>query len=398
MSHEDIDFYGSSYVDALAIITRQQLFFSKPNYFFQDLTLITGDANAFLATYNETSNPLPSDADTFFIQAYNYGVTHGGFAGSVNQGVALDDMRTQFMVTYARGLSGSHQSDWNTLTPTIYVATSESDYQNAASPLYSPTNPLRGQSLNWFSHFLSDYNYEGDGSVGNMQDKMEFLIGSQTATLITSNFLTSSYLNYYNTAFGNTTGFPALLQSFYTQKLSEDGYFSPSLSVFDWQLYITQSLKANDPHPFIVDNPATPTLASMNSYKTKVLDSIYNLIASLLSSLQSVALAQANRLTILTQWQKAYTDSIAQIHVFLAGDGTRLGGALANSGTVRADLNDHVNTNFREIMQNNRSVVGDDAKALQSNINQSNDAVQQQASMATSIIQELSTILSAIFR
>ena len=48
-------------------------------------------------------------------------------------------------------------------------------------------------------------------------------------------------------------------------------------------------------------------------------------------------------------------------------------------------------------MQSRQALVGDDAKALQSNVNQSNDAVTQQSNLGTAILQELSTLLSEIF-
>ena len=45
-----------------------------------------------------------------------------------------------------------------------------------------------------------------------------------------------------------------------------------------------------------------------------------------------------------------------------------------------------------------RSLVEDDAKSVQSQVNQTNDTVTQQSNMATAIIQEFSTILGSLFR
>ena len=49
-------------------------------------------------------------------------------------------------------------------------------------------------------------------------------------------------------------------------------------------------------------------------------------------------------------------------------------------------------------MQGNNGVVSNDSKALQSTINQTNDEVQDQTDMATSILQQLSTILTSIYQ
>lgn len=52
----------------------------------------------------------------------------------------------------------------------------------------------------------------------------------------------------------------------------------------------------------------------------------------------------------------------------------------------------------REHLDLRQAVVSDKSKSVQSQINQSNDAVSQQANLASSFLEELSTILSAIIR
>jgi hypothetical protein len=52
----------------------------------------------------------------------------------------------------------------------------------------------------------------------------------------------------------------------------------------------------------------------------------------------------------------------------------------------------------RERLDLRQAVVSDKSKSVQSQINQSNDAVSQQANLASSFLEELSTILSAIIR
>lgn len=144
------------------------------------------------------------------------------------------------------------------------------------------------------------------------------------------------------------------------------------------------------------------------------LDRIFNLLVLMIDALQKAAAAQANRLNFLAAWQKAYTDEMNQIHAFVMNNGDggadtdfrRIGGGdfssppVSDSGEnatkIRGDLNTF-NTNLTQLMQGNRQVIADDAKALQTSVNQTNDAVQQQTDMATAILQQLSTILSSLY-
>lgn len=150
--------------------------------------------------------------------------------------------------------------------------------------------------------------------------------------------------------------------------------------------------------------PVTPTpppdptsLASGNYTSTVILNRIFELILKMITSLQNAAASQANRLTFMSQWQGAYTDAMGQIHTFIKGDNQVFSGNNSSDAVKRDDLN-RLNSNFIQTLQNRQSVVSDDAKALQSNINQSNDAVNQQSNLGTAILQELSTILAAIFK
>jgi hypothetical protein len=216
--------------------------------------------------------------------------------------------------------------------------------------------------------------------------------------------------------------------------------------------------------------------------------------------LQRTAAAQATRLNVLTEWQKAYTDELNQIHAFVANNGDQegtfnpTGSEQANNYTLtRKDLTDSTvqsgdlpvvfttgsenydgpsyiynrgnaqflvsgshslvndntssgkpnggapnfqqdyhtgdtiefittsggkgaidgssdeavkaradltttNSTFTQQIQGNINVVSNDAKALQANVNQSNDAVQSQSDIATSILQQMSTILTSIYQ
>jgi hypothetical protein len=142
---------------------------------------------------------------------------------------------------------------------------------------------------------------------------------------------------------------------------------------------------------------STSSIGSSNFVSTVILNNIFDLLLKMISSLQNVAAAQANRLTFQSQWQSAYTNLMAQVPVFVAGNSGPFSGSDTANVNARNDLN-NLNSTFTQTLQNRQSIVSDNSKALQSNINQSNDAVNQQSNLGTAIIQELGTLLSAIFR
>lgn len=178
-----------------------------------------------------------------------------------------------------------------------------------------------------------------------------------------------------------------------------------------------------DPNPpGYVDNTSR---APGNFGKPFILNRVFDLLVLMIDVLQRTAAAQANRLNFLTQWQKAYTDELNQIHSFVGGNGDgearelTLNGEINNggdgttdfrpndnliskfgndtAGKVRGELNS-TNSIYTQQIQGNLNVISNDAKALQANVNQSNDAVQSQSDMATSILQQMSTILTSIYQ
>mgnify|MGYP000373174019 CR=1 FL=1 len=132
-------------------------------------------------------------------------------------------------------------------------------------------------------------------------------------------------------------------------------------------------------------------------YLTLSINRIFNLLVKMTEALQDTAAAQSGRLQFLSQWQKAYTDSMNQLHQFVANNGDNYSSNSEDDGKLRDDLN-RVNSTYTEELRSRRSQVSDDAKTLQTNVNQTSDAVNQLINMATSLLQELSTILSAIFK
>lgn len=150
--------------------------------------------------------------------------------------------------------------------------------------------------------------------------------------------------------------------------------------------------------PITTESPLTMSTHDAEMWRTLTIDKIFKLLVALIGSLQKTAAAQSNRFAFLTQWQKAYTDSMDQIHAFTAKNGDAFDDPTdTDQKNMRDNLN-QVNSTYTEQLRSRRSVVSDDAKSLQTSINQSSDAVSQQTQMATSLLQQLSTILATIYR
>lgn len=133
--------------------------------------------------------------------------------------------------------------------------------------------------------------------------------------------------------------------------------------------------------------------------KVRILQRIYALIVEMIGVIQEVTASQSQQLKIMTQVQADMTSLMNDIHVFTSGDGSEVDSSSSTSvdQTNRDSLNT-VGTAWSDTIRANRDFLQNAAKSYQSNINSSNDAVNQQASMATSFIQELSTLLGAIYR
>lgn len=365
--------------------------------------LTTGELNSFMGSYNSATNPLPSSYASFTSALINY-------AASLGKTVDQNEIDFRMLVYYLLWTN----SDAN--TPAIFglfnISVSGSTDWDIIDPIPSQAD-LTAQMKAFFTDFLQNYPYSS-GSAGTFND---FFEKSSTSLAITAFLQTDSFLNaptitkpdtpiiprydkIYSTLFPNAPAgaFAARLNQFYDEQIAERGFFVPSIALGDWTTaMITEFSRTLD------GGPLSPTsLSSSNFDKTLILDRIFVLISSLVGTLQNIAAVQANRLVLLSNWQQAYTNSLSQLHTFLQTDGTFIANQPSGDNNARAyvrgQANDKVNSSLRELLQSNRSIVGDNAKALQSNVNQTNDAVSQQANAAQAILQELTTLLGAIFR
>ena len=148
--------------------------------------------------------------------------------------------------------------------------------------------------------------------------------------------------------------------------------------------------------PIVNDDPTS--LREAEFYRVRIIDRVFALLVTMIEVLQKTTATLAERLGFLTSWQKAYTDQMDQVHTFVQNNGDAFSDETGDSSRQMRDELNRINTTFTEQMRSRRSIVSDDAKALQTAVNQLSDAVNQQTNMATSLIQQLSTILSVIFR
>jgi len=132
-------------------------------------------------------------------------------------------------------------------------------------------------------------------------------------------------------------------------------------------------------------DPLRP-LGTADYTATSILNRIYATVNNMVNTMQNVTAAETGRTQLLTTWQTAYTVKMNQLHTFTSVDGS----------SDTSDLNS-LNTKYLQNLQNRQSVLNNTLKALQSNIDQSNSAVNTQSTQGTSIIQTLSTLLSSTF-
>lgn len=198
-----------------------------------------------------------------------------------------------------------------------------------------------------------------------------------------------------DTATGKTF-FQEALEQFYTQVINVAGYFIPSQFFGTWASNLEEISKS-------LPSISSTVLSTTPLNDSRILNDIFALLVSMIGSLQNVAAAQSNRLALYTSWQKGYNSLLNQVHVFTATSSDLLadGNFALDKSTLakrRNDVQGTFNPALTQTITSYKDVVTDDAKALQSRVNQSSDAFNEQANTATAILQQLSTILSSIFR
>lgn len=202
-----------------------------------------------------------------------------------------------------------------------------------------------------------------------------------------------AYRNIYESFGFDPSGFENRFLQFYEKTVTENGldvisqgWFIPSHSFDEWFEAMREEY---------IQVQFVSSVGSSDTNRTLVIDRILRLLILLIDVLQRITAAQADRLTFLTAWQSAYTELLTEIPRFTRGDGGPI--AAKNEDWARSTLN----PSFEQVTQTvqaRRNVVQDEAKQLQTTLNSSQDAANQQTQIATALLQQLSTILSQIFR
>lgn len=380
MSHQDNVFNGKAFVENFEIwaegtdpVVSSVDISGDTSAARNALNTATGDVDAFVQEYDPENKPFSS---------------WSAFLDDAGDDQAEKDAILAGFITSYRAILGMAAGDGDDPAGGDWAG-----IETALGNLNPPQSiNVKDQFINSFEAFLFDYPFEGnavpdaDAFFANWQRYMgvSALLGTTTNGVL-------GFQSVYN-AFDFPAGeYDARLAKFFLERqdVSEGGspYFVPSHLFDDW----FEELRQEFIHRNFVSSVDTNTDTEL-----LVIDRILRLLISIIDILQRVSAVQANRLGFLTDWQTAYTDHLTEVPQFAEGDDP-----LGGSGTKEKNYRSEANARMQAITEKVRawrSAVQDQAKAMQSTINQSQDAANQQTQMATSIIQQLSTILSQIFR
>lgn len=408
----------SKFVDNLNNITSDYKYTpSEPLIYgslgFNSMAIVVGNnqtnVNNFFATFN-AKNTLPTDWTTLMNSFYQFATAPGG-------GYDINSINNS-------GIFGSNPSQTQIVNSLVnnFANLDFSAAVNGPPSLdtvgIAPANPnYPSQFQAWYKQFATSYNYSGTSTfIQNFENALTTTAALQRGTAlfapgggpIPNSSSIPRYEDVFMSFFPSATHaqFVTYMQSYYNLQVKNNGYFVPSMSFKDFTQGVITLANSNNSIDYGISS-----LASIGSSKTQILDVIYAMVGSVLSSLQNVAASQAGRLNIFSQWQTAYTSLIKQVHTFLQGEpgvriaidakdslGNDVAGGVKDANTTRAILNDKYNSAIQNLLSSQQASIGDDAKALQSNINSSTDAVSQQTNLSSAIIQELTSLLHAIFK
>lgn len=353
----------------------------------------------FLVTYNQI-NRLPQTLDSFTAALVQFipGFTMG------SQGAAIKAIILQVV---KNNLSLENSSfDQSAIAAALGDPALQPNSATFYNDVYTTT----------FNKFLKEFNYTDPTVNGTTppvvagvatvdggffhESSLDFFV--KFATVVNPSNSSVNFQQIYDAFFGTgNPNFTAFLANYINSVLypasGEAGTFLPNENIGDWMKKVQES------YSIALNGSAAPTTSSVGQSfkKVVIIDQILRLIIQMIGTLQKVAAMQSDRLRILTLQQSAYTTMITQVPVFTQGDGSIFGRTDLTSKEEAQKARDQANNynqTLTETIRSRRTTVQDDAKTLQSNINQSNDSANDQASTATALLQTMSTLLGAIFR
>lgn len=279
----------------------------------------------------------------------------------------------------------------------------------ANNPNLNDTHILDEIATQSFNQFLSGFIYPAQGPI--TFNTTDFSSQSQPSDAISfddqfsayyARFATVSedFLNVYTAFFtpgSNNANFTAQLASYIKQLMfpvtGSSAPFVPSQQLGQWFQNMQDRYQIA-----LFGSTSTVSSVGSSSQKVAILLDIFKLVVEMIGTIQSATLAQSQNLNLLSSWQAAYSALEQELHTFTQSDGTWIGGISGTGASKERDNANQINSGYLSLMQAQSTQIQNTAKGQQSNINQSNDAVNQQADLATSIIQEFSTILGAIYK
>lgn len=423
MSTQDVVFNGNSFVDNLNLLLTKHI---QPvteadldSLSYMNTAVSGKTAAGFLSTIKTDANPFV-DWDSF-LQAWKNYSGDTSTTGLLN--AFLADFKKQ--IGYVDGNPSG--SDWYVLSEAV---------QGTGKGVTDAT--IQTFFTRSFGSFLSNYPYElvdtdsnpdtapipsnvGDATTAGTNfftNWTKFMASStdlQTATSASDPDLNGLNLSAFELTYtvffpaegGETAAdvqnrFYARLKKFVDDEVkgsgggsSGNGWFIPSRSFHTWfndirDEFITQSSKTS----VEVHTTVTPESAK----RVLVIDRVLRLLITITSTLQRISASQAQHLSFLTSWTDAYTNLVTDVPQFTQGQANPIGdGSKASKAFRNNDVNPHMQSILDKIKAR-RENVQDSAKQMQTTINSTQDAANQQTQLATSLLQQLSTILGQIFR
>lgn len=428
MANEDIVFNNQGFVDNLNQILRFKQI-EVTNFSLDSLNwmVFRGDPddgmfniNPFFDLFKTNTSPL-RDWESFFS------------VWKAHSGDSSNSLLTNFVKDYKKlvgfqGYTANGNGDWDIILegiPALRSDTTPTDVDTAKVDAF-----FEQQFIRSFSHFLATYPYKTVGTppntFGAVSTASDFYGNwvkymTQTAEIDDSTSASTdtgandvdiaAYEQVYAAFFPLEPGetqeqaslrYQARLVDFFNEIQKETGaqnpdagWFIPSQNFNKWFEDLQQEFRYQSSKTSV---SVITTVSSDPANRLLVIDRILRLLLSITDTLQRLSATQAERLTFLTNWQRAYTNLIAELPQYSKGDGSVLG---LNDDAAAKENRQTANTQFNsllETLRSRRGLVQDAAKQMQTTINQTQDAANQQTQMATSLLQQLSTILSQIYR
>ncbi len=260
---------------------------------------------------------------------------------------------------------------------------------------------LQTQFENSFNQFLSTFTFSSTGDAGPpsyfVQQWEHFMtVGAlqQSANATGAYTNVTSFQQIYNAFFPNNTQaqYQTYLSNFVNKIINDPSnptqYYLPSQFVQEFYTAVQNT--------YLSTRDGADSANGNNGPQLSIIWKVFALVVSMIGVIQNVAAAYAGRLTAFSNWDSAYTSLIANIPVFTVGDSSPFSGNDSSSASTRQELN-NLNQTLSQNLQGYRSLVENTEKNIQSTVNNMNDAVNTQANLGTSLLQEMQTILSSMF-